>query len=627
MRRVCRLLGLWLVAGLCLASSSVVWADPSVARLWDDAMLDAIRRDTPRPTVHARNLFHTSIAMYDAWAAYSTTAQGYLDQEKASAIDIPAARDEAVSFAAYRVLHHRFANSPGAATTLAELDQLMAQLGYDRTFNDTAGSSPAALGNRIGQGVIEFGLQDGANEANNYKATNGYLPVNAPLIVKLPGTTMVDPNHWQPLAFDYAVTQNGLVADKVQTFITPHWNNVAPFALTRSDPQALYHDPGAPPQLGGADDAQFKAEVLEVIRKSSSLDPFTGRTLDISPAALGNNTLGTNDGQGYAVNPVTGQAYVPQVVREGDLGRVLAEFWADGPHSETPPGHWNVLANQVGDSAGFVKQIGGTGPVVDDLEWDVKLYFALNGAVHDAAITAWGLKNAYDGVRPVSMIRYMGSLGQSSDPNGPSYNPQGLPLEPGLVEVIPAGISDPNDPLFDLRDHAGQIAINAWLGQPANPATQFSGAGWMLAENWLPFQANTFVTPAFPGYISGHSTFSRSAAEVLTAFTGSPYFPGGLGQFTVLPGELDFERGPTKAITLEWASYYDAADQAGQSRLWGGIHVSIDDLAGRRLGSEIGQDAYALASRYFVGVPEPRSWSLALVATVLCGWWRRRARG
>jgi len=48
----------------------------SVARVWDEALLDAIRRDVPAPTVHARNLFHTSAAMWDAWAAYDPQADG-----------------------------------------------------------------------------------------------------------------------------------------------------------------------------------------------------------------------------------------------------------------------------------------------------------------------------------------------------------------------------------------------------------------------------------------------------------------------------------------------------------------------------------------------------------------------
>src|SRR3954470_6559588 len=80
----------------------------SVARMWDEALLDAIRRDTPAPTVHARNLFHTSAAMWDAWAAYDSKAEGYFDKEKVQADDIEAAREAAMSYAAYRLLLHRY---------------------------------------------------------------------------------------------------------------------------------------------------------------------------------------------------------------------------------------------------------------------------------------------------------------------------------------------------------------------------------------------------------------------------------------------------------------------------------------------------------------------------------------
>jgi len=117
----------------------------------------------------------------------------------------------------------------------------------------------------------------------------------------------------------------------------------------------------------------------------------------------------------------------------------------------------------------------------------------------------------------------------------------------------------------------------------------------------MPYQKANFVTPAFPGYISGHSTFSRSAAEVLTVMTGSPFFPGGLGNQFVTNGFLSFERGPSQSLLLQWGTYYDAADQAGLSRLWGGIHVSVDDLTGRLIGSQCGKGAWALAQKHFDG--------------------------
>jgi hypothetical protein len=117
----------------------------------------------------------------------------------------------------------------------------------------------------------------------------------------------------------------------------------------------------------------------------------------------------------------------------------------------------------------------------------------------------------------------------------------------------------------------------------------------------VPYQLPTFVTPAFPAYASGHSTFSRAAAEVLVGFTGSEFFPGGSSGYTIKAGSLKFEAGPTTDIRLEWATYYDAADQAGQSRLWGGIHIQADDFTGRTLGSACGKAAWALAQRYFAG--------------------------
>ena len=121
----------------------------------------------------------------------------------------------------------------------------------------------------------------------------------------------------------------------------------------------------------------------------------------------------------------------PDVVKRGDFTRALTEFWADGPKSETPPGHWNVIANRVSDELGPNLGSVAAGPTVDRLQWDVKLYLALNGAVHDAAIAAWGLKGHYDSVRPISMIRYMAALGQSSDPSLPSLRQGGPAARPG----------------------------------------------------------------------------------------------------------------------------------------------------------------------------------------------------
>ncbi len=601
----------------------------TVARQWDEQMLDAIRLDTPRPTVHARNLFHVSAAMYDAWSAYDGTSSQYLHHESANAADIEAARDEAISYAAYNVLKYRFQQGPGAATSQAAFDLQMDNLGYDKTFTSTVGNTPAALGNRIAQTIINHGLNDGANEGvngvNDYADDTGYFPVNPSMVKDLPGTEMFQPNRWQPLAFDHLVLQNGIViGTAVQEFINPNWGNVTPFAMSKASPADVYHDMGAPPQLGdmvGGGDAEFKANVVEVIRYSSLLDPGAGNMIDLSPSAKGNSTLGTNDGTGYVTNPVTGLPYTtPNMANHADYGRAIAEFWADGPSSETPPGHWNVLANDIADNPGFVKQIGGVGPVVSDLEWDVKMYFAMNGAVHDAAVAAWNHKGVYDYTRPVSMVRYMGGKGQSTDPLGTSYDVEGLPLEPGLVEMITADTTMTGGKHEHLAGHEGEVAIFAWAGEPADPENEVGGVDWIRAVEWLPYQKSTFVTPAFAGYLSGHSTFSRASAEIMAAMTGSPYFPGGLGEYVIEIDALEFEDGPDMEVLLQWVSYYDAADEAGLSRLYGGIHVAPDDGPGRILGSIIGNDAFDLAMQYYTGtIPEPTTATLVIAgaSTVL----------
>lgn len=588
-------------------------ATRSIARWWNEALLDGIRKDTPDPPVHARNLYHFSSILWDTYWAYSDegwfSATPAYHQENLSSsdkgIDPAASQQKAISYAAYRMIKTRFANSPGREKTYAGIDWLMAQLGYDPSIQTTEGNSPEAVGNRIAQAVLNATLHDGANELNNYADTTDYVSVNEPMIVGLTGTEMNDPNRWQQLSLSFLITQNGIVQTSgLQEFVGVNARNVTPFALQKTSDITIAYDPGPQPLLGGEGHDQLVQEVVDVIRHSSVLDPADGIQIDISPGALFNNPLGTNSGTGYPVNPVTGSTYEPNVVAQADYGRILAEFWADGPDSETPPGHWNVLFNEVSAHPQLVRRYRGGGPELSKLEWDVKGYLALNGALHDAACAAWTVKRQYDSSRPISLIRYMGGLGQSSDPLGENYHEHGLPLIEDLIEMTTlesVSIGGRHEQIVEQRsavhDHVGKIVVRSWLGNPSSNPNQVGGVGWILSEDWTPYQKNTFVTPAFPGYISGHSTFSRAAAEVMSLITGNPYFPGGLATYT-FPKEsfLHFEKGPSETLTLQWATYFDAADQAGYSRLFGGIHVAADDFVGRILGSAIGRDAFNKAT-------------------------------
>ncbi|MEM1057420.1 MAG: hypothetical protein AAGI52_18025 [Bacteroidota bacterium] len=630
------------LAVLVSGSQAAAQTTASIAKEWNEALLDGIRNDLARPTVHARNLFHHSIALYDLWAVYDAIAEPYLlgksvDGYLCTFNGMPvsatpeADRHEAMSYASLRLLTHRFRNSPGALLTLPRFEALLVSHGYDPgvTTTDYATGDPAALGNYVAQCLIGYGMQDGAREGVGYSPDH-YAPVNPPMEPAQPGNpNIVDLNRWQPLQFDRFIDQSGNeIPGGIPEFVGPEWGAVSAFALPEADRTVrdrdgefvLYADPGPPPYLlpdGSHTSDEYKWGFALVGEWSGHLDAADGVTWDISPGTLGGlaefpteagevrefyRRAGLGEiGTGHPVNPATGQPYAPNVVPRGDYTRVLAEFWADGPDSETPPGHWYAILNEVGEHPDLERRWNGQGPELSPLEWDVKTYFALGGAVHDAAVTAWALKGWYDYIRPISALRAMAERGQSTEQNAPDYHPEGLPLADGQVERIA-----PGDPLAgSAGEHVGKLKLWGWLGPDLieDPETDVAGVGWIRVEDWWPYQRPTFVTPPFAGYVSGHSTFSRAAAEVLTYATGDPFFPGGMGEFLAPAGTfLVFEDGPTVDVTLQWATYRDAADQCSLSRIWGGIHPPADDLPGRRLGEAIGLSAVAKAEPYFEGI-------------------------
>lgn len=653
-----RILPIWALSIVLMVSSAV--GQSSVARKWNEVLLEAIRNDLARPTVHARNLFHVSAAMYDAWAAYARNSKTYFLGDTVAGFftpfegvslygDVKASQEEAISYAAYRIIRHRFMVSPGWVETFEIAYALMDELGYDpmNTSEDYTHGGPAELGNYIAAKVIEFGLQDGSNERGGY-SNLFYAPVNDPMVLAEPGSQGIsDPNRWQPLTFVTFIDQSGNeIPAGTPEFLSPEWGNVVPFSLRESDitvhsreghEYRVFHDPGPPcltNENGTGTWEEYEWGFSLVTWWSSHMDLTDGVMWDISPASIGNIDFedlpatyeglklfynkkeGGDISKGYAVNPRTGNPYAPQQVPRGDYARVLAEFWADGPDSETPPGHWYTILNYVNDQPQLVKKFQGEGPVIDDLEWDVRSYFILGGAMHDAAISAWSIKGYYDYIRPISAIRHMAELGQSSDDMLPSYHPSGMKLEPGFVELI-----SEDDPLAgDSSENVGKIKVFAWRGHDyiQDALTDVAGTGWILAENWWPYQRPSFVTPPFAGYVSGHSTFSRTAAKVMTLMTGDQYFPGGMGEFLAPKDSfLRFEKGPSVDVMLQWATYYDASDQCSLSRIWGGIHPPVDDINGRIIGEKIGEQAFHFARSYFetegiLGIDEPSAVSLNL---------------
>ncbi|MEM9115362.1 MAG: vanadium-dependent haloperoxidase [Myxococcota bacterium] len=580
--------------------------DRSIARQWIEHLLNAVRRDIPEPTVHARNMYHLSAAMYDIWAAFDDeAAQLFIDERPPMPADLDAYLDTAISFAAYRLLTHRYTPAEGGEVSTDCFDRYMDARGFDISDTSVEGDGPVAFGNRVAAVLIGEGQNDGSNEAGDYAAPPGdYESLNPILVVAQAGAVrsfeadQLNPAVWQRLELPEQRTQNELILESnLQEYIGPHWRDVTPFALVRPGPGQTYFDGGEGPGFGPS----LIGTITELIEKEALLDLDLGIMIDVSPGGYGNNSLGLNDGTGYDTNPVTGQPYQPVMVNQADFGRLMAEYWADGPNSETPPGHWNSIAHFVTDDPNFEPLFEGT-ETLGRLEYDVKLHLALNGALHDAAITAWELKREYETSRPITLIRHMAELGQSTEASAADYDPAGLPLVDGLIERITPESVAPGERHFHLRPYVGEIAVRGWLGEPSDATSEVGGIDWIRALDWVPYQARTFVSPAFPGYTSGHSTFSRAAAEVLALFTGSPWFPNGVQEFFIGQNEfLKFEEGPSADVRLQFASYYDAADQAGQSRIWGGIHIEADDFVGRTTGSAAGIGAFERAKALFEG--------------------------
>ncbi len=335
-------------------------------------------------------------------------------------------------------------------------------------------STPAKIGLTVAQAVIAFRHKDGSNQLGGYADTTGYQPVND-------WDRVVDRWRWQPLRVPLG-DPNGAA----QRALTPQWVEVVPFGMASQEG----HDVPGPPRLPGG---EYSTEDIETaVEDTANLD---------------------------------------------DTSKIKAEYWADGPRSEFPPGHWAVFAQAIS------RQRGNS---VDD---DAKLFFTLGNALMDASIAAWFWKYKWDLARPITGIR---------------------------------------------EQYRGRQVVS-WLGP-------YKGYGLVAGETWIPYQELRVVTPPFPEYVSGHSTFSAAGASVLRRFANSDSFGASVtvraGASRIEPRTADHPGTPAKDVTLYWPTFSAAADEAGMSRRYGGIHFQSGDLHGRSLGAAVGADAWVKAQTY-----------------------------
>jgi len=310
----------------------------NAVRLWTIQTHAAAIALKPYPPAIARAHAMVSTGMFDAWAAYDSVAVGTQlggSLRRPLADHTLANKQKAVSYAAFRTLLDLF------PTQSAALNTQMAALGYDPSDLSTDVTTPSGIGNRAAAALLAFRHTDGSNQlgdlhAGAYSDYSGYVPRNAADTGNPSTNVVADPDHWQPLTVSDG--KGGVV---VQKYASASAGMVRPFALTSG---SQFRTGAVLSKFGSS---EYLAKCQEIIDASANLTDFQ---------------------------------------------KLNTEYWADGPGTVQPPGHWMTFADWISERDH------------NDLDKDVRMFFIVSNALLDAGIACWDTKRLYDSVRPLTAI-------------------------------------------------------------------------------------------------------------------------------------------------------------------------------------------------------------------------------
>lgn len=341
----------------------------SIARTWIDVMLHMVQEDGQGPTIHARNFFHASGAMYDAWAAYDTKQETYFLGKTKRGYEIPfntnfkkpsnnidSLRHIAISYAFYRVMKYRYDDYGSKNRAMGFLYDQFKAFGYNPSYDsiDYENGKPEALGNYIASHIITLGQQDGSKEEDAHEP-QVYQATNEVLRPELAGTGILkNPNRWQPIDIVPYIDKKGndktlkdwnfVLIPGNTVFLTPFWGEVIPFALPPIQHKKPVHlDPGPPPYINTENTEETEAYrwgFSLVQQYSSVLDPSLPQQWDISPKGITSldehlpetfeeyqvyyNNIWKNSRKKKAIkNPITKKVYKKNIVKRGDYTREI----------------------------------------------------------------------------------------------------------------------------------------------------------------------------------------------------------------------------------------------------------------------------------------------------------------
>lgn len=564
--------------------------DSQVVTEWNNLGLTLVKKAERGPTISSRFMAYLNAALYSAWAAYSSDAAPWLstvqsDVVFASTNEASTARFLSMSTAAYHVFvdfaagDSSFLNQAqleidsgedaeviraemlSLADSIIDESKALASARLDPFSANSLLSDSESLANAIASEILAFAMTDGAQPLNNYAdstAPYGPIPWAAPAPTISQRNNI---NFYNEIAY----VNEGGVEFPVYEFpdYDPRIAARAAGATWDSEGKLLIDNPLPvtinPAVLSG--DVRLSSTwqsltewgIFPPTADGGTQVPLTSHWGEVSTFALASGAaLRPDTIKTPYVNGALNMDFVDEAaqlvgfaqlmkdrVDGGALQRAQSEYWELGDSTPYPPGWWTEIAVDLAVRDAL------------SLEESLRLMMTVSQAVFDAGVTAWDSKFHFDSVRPYTVINqlYLGSV---------------LPSFRG--DVV-AGTDDRNV--------------------------------------WFPFQLRRNFTPPFPDVPSGHSAFSYAATTVISQILSSNIFDyqseAFISRFDLTDGFDGDAQNGNEETTLSWEFLSLAAEEAGRSRLYGGIHMMDGNWIGLKMGIQTGHAALAKVDALFSG--------------------------
>lgn len=522
---------------------------------WNDLAIEWVRQSERGPTISMRFVAYVNLALFDAWAAFDDNASGIVTDVKAPRYltrfsNLYDVRTLTMALAAHQTINEVGASilkqdylEIGVGENAAERLEILMQSSDDildetrehlerfrlrnRKFAQQADAVAQAIADEVAAGIRARALTDGANQQNDYRDTTGYAPTAWATPVPAPSDGISNYDFSSGYTF-WAFNLTDALSYDNSGPISVH-PGVASGAIRLTETWQSLTELGVFPP---ADDGGPQVPLTPHWGNVTPIVLSAGSQLRPSSILTPYDFAGELDPQWIvqATQLVEFASKMQDGAEGGALQRARSEYWELGDATEYPPGWWHQRATDLARDLGLSPRD------------TIKLLLTVSIAEFDSTIASWDTKFAFDSVRPITAVNELFFGSTVSDWRGNQV----------------ANVDD--------RDH------------------------------WRPYQLRRNLTPPFPDVVSGHSTFSAAASTVMMQLLNTNLFgyetEPFVSRFDLDDGfDGDPGNGNTDTQTLYWPYFSASAEEAGLSRLYGGIHMMDGNLKGLTMGTQIGHMA------------------------------------